>query len=55
MDGDIDYRRLFDFLAQKRISPRLVLEQAVESESSSELTVVQAHRQSRVNLKKAVA
>ncbi len=55
IDGDIDYRRLLDSLAEHSIHPHLVLEQAVEDRSPRELTVVEAHRQSNRNLTKALA
>jgi inosose dehydratase len=48
--GDIDYARMFSFLAERQIRPHLVLEQAVEAESPNQLTVVEAHRQGRENL-----
>ena len=51
MDGDIDYRRVFDFLAAKASKPHWVLEQAVETESPHELSVVDAHRVSYEHLK----
>ncbi len=53
MQGDIDYRRLFDFLAARKIEPHLVLEQAVEAKSPRELTATEAHRRGRENLAKA--
>lgn len=55
MDGDIDYRRIFDFLAAKGNKPHLVLEQAVEAESPHDLSVVDAHRVSYEHLSKAVS
>ena len=54
MQGDIDYRRIFDYLAEKVIMPHLVLEQAVEAESPNELSVVDAHRLSHEHLRKAI-
>ncbi len=53
MTGDIDYRRLFDDLADRSIHPHLVLEQAIEAPSPVRLSVVEAHRQSLANLQKA--
>ena len=50
MDGDIDYRRLFDQLDGWNISPHLVLEQAIEKETPDTLTAVEAHVRSRKNL-----
>ena len=46
-DGDINYKRLVDFLASRKITPHLVLEQAVEAASPHQLTAVQAHRLGR--------
>ncbi len=43
MNGDIDYRRLFDRLGKWGLSPHLVLEQAVEDESPDTMTAKQAH------------
>lgn len=53
--GDIDYRRLFDYLGERSIHPHLVLEQAVEDRSPQELSVVEAHRQSNRNVRGAFA
>jgi len=47
MDGDIDYRRLFDQLESWSISPHLVLEQAIENETPDSMTAVEAHVRSR--------
>ena len=55
MQGDIDYMRLFEFLADKSIEPHLVLEQAVEEQSPNRFSVVEAHRKSNLNLRKGVA
>jgi inosose dehydratase len=55
LSGDIDYIRLFDFLAEKQISPLCVLEQAVETKSPREMTVIEAHRQGRANLMKCLS
>jgi inosose dehydratase len=55
MQGDIDYGRMFGILAEKGITPHLVLEQAVEAESRNELSAVEAHRQGRLNLMRALA
>lgn len=54
MTGDINYKRLFDFLAGKNITPHLVLEQAVEAKSPRKFSVTEAHRTSYENLRKAV-
>ena len=54
MQGDIDYRKIFAYLAKKQITPHLVLEQAVEAESPHELSVVEAHRISHEHLRKAI-
>ena len=54
MQGDIDYRQIFDHLAKKQITPHLVLEQAVEAKSPMKLSVVDAHRLSHEHLRKAV-
>lgn len=51
LEGDIDYRRLFDRLHHRGIEPHLVLEQAVEAASPSTLDPVAAHRASVANLK----
>lgn len=55
MKGDVDYRRLFDYLSDQSIAPHLVLEQAVEDKSPNSLSAVQAHVQSLSNLQKAFA
>lgn len=55
MQGDIDYGRMFAILKEKNLAPHLVLEQAVEGASPSELSVVEAHRQGRANLLQALA
>lgn len=44
MKGDINYVRLFDFLKEKRLTPHVVLEQAVEAESPNKLSAIEAHR-----------
>lgn len=44
-DGDIDYARLSQWLARRRLRPHLVVEQAVEKGSPKTLDVVAAHRQ----------
>ena len=54
MQGDINYRKLFDYLNGKQIVPHLVLEQAVEDHSPHQLSVVDAHRLSHDQLKRAV-
>lgn len=45
-EGDIDYRRLRDWLRAKNLSPLLVLEQAVEKGTPQALDGVEAHRRS---------
>lgn len=45
-EGDIDYRRLMEWLRRKRLSPHLVLEQAVEKGSPQTVDGVEAHRRS---------
>lgn len=50
MDGDIDYRRLFDQLAKWSLQPHLVLEQAIEAKSPDTLSALEAHQQSRDHL-----
>lgn len=54
MQGDIDYRRLFDQVDAWGLKPYLVLEQAVEAKSPNTMTAVEAHRQGRDNLSKAL-
>ncbi|MGB7324814.1 MAG: sugar phosphate isomerase/epimerase [Rubripirellula sp.] len=54
MNGNIDYERLFDYLVERSIRPHLVLEQAVEDASPHRLSVVEAHRQSNSNLRRAI-
>jgi inosose dehydratase len=49
--GDIDYTRLFTWLKSKKLSPRLVLEQAVEKGSPKTLDAIAAHRESLKNLR----
>jgi inosose dehydratase len=46
MNGDIDYRRLFEFLEKKKINPHLVLEQAIEADSPKLLDAKSAHQKS---------
>ena len=55
MQGDIDYLRLFEYLTKRSIFPHLVLEQAVEEQTPSRLSAVEAHRQSNLNVLKAIA
>jgi inosose dehydratase len=43
-DGDIDYQRVVEVLAQKKVRPHLVLEQAVEADTPNTVGVVEAHR-----------
>ena len=50
MSGDIDYVRLFGFLAGQQVEPVLVLEQAVEEKSPRQMTAMEAHREGRANL-----
>lgn len=52
MQGDVDYRRLLDFLESRSIRPHLVLEQAIEESSPNSLNAIDAHRLSHVNLSK---
>ena len=54
MTGEIDYKRLFQFLADRGTEPHLVLEQAVEAKSSRELTASEAHTMSRERLRRAI-
>lgn len=54
-DGDIDYARLATWLRNKRLTPHLVLEQAVEKGSPSTLDGVAAHRQSHANVRRLFA
>lgn len=54
MTGDVDYRRLFDYLVDRSIRPHLVLEQAVEQGTPNEHSVVDAHRNSQRNLRQAI-
>lgn len=54
MKGDIDYHRLFRILAQANIQPHLVLEQAVERDSTQNLSATKAHKQGRDNLLRAI-
>ncbi|MCR9200113.1 MAG: sugar phosphate isomerase/epimerase [Planctomycetaceae bacterium] len=54
MYGDINYSRLFEFLAAASIAPHLVLEQAVEKETPNTMGVVAAHRQSHTSVQSAV-
>lgn len=42
-EGDINYRRLFDTLSDRGISPLLVMEQAVEDNSPNQHDAVSAH------------
>ena len=48
--GDIDYRRLIEFLHDRGMDPLLVLEQSVEAGTPHTLPVVEAHRVGRRNL-----
>jgi len=43
MEGDLDYRRLFDVLKNRGMKPHLVLEQAVEEKSSKTMQAPEAH------------
>ena len=54
MNGDIDYRQLFNYLSNRSIHPHFVLEQAVEDQSQQLLSVVEAHRQSNSNVRLAI-
>ncbi|MGL4419510.1 MAG: sugar phosphate isomerase/epimerase family protein [Gemmataceae bacterium] len=42
--GDIDYARLAKWLQSRKMTPLLVLEQAVEAKTANTMTVVEAHR-----------
>lgn len=55
LEGDIDYRRLFDVLRRREIQAHLVLEQAVEAGSPSMLDAVAAHRTGNANLRKLLS
>lgn len=46
-EGDINYKRLFTYLSERRIFPHLVLEQAVEEGSPNQIDAVEAHRLGR--------
>ena len=50
MSGDIDYSRLFEYLTTRKITPHIVLEQAVEARSLNKINVIEAHRRGRENL-----
>ena len=54
MKGDVDYTRLMAFLGTQGISPHLVLEQAVEEGSTTNMLVVEAHRAGRDNLASSI-
>ncbi len=54
MQGDINYVGVLRFLAAQDIHPLLVLEQAVEEQSTQKLDVVEAHTRGRVNLAQAL-
>lgn len=53
--GDIDYLRLFRYLAERDIEPHFVLEQAVEGKSSNDLTAVEAHTKGHSSLMGALS
>lgn len=53
--GDIDYRRLRDWLRRQSLAPHLVLEQAVEKGSANTMTGVEAHRHSAVAVRELFA
>jgi inosose dehydratase len=44
--GDIDYPKLWKVLQAKKLSPLIVLEQAVEAKSPNTMSVVEAHKKS---------
>ncbi len=46
MEGDIDYQKIFQQLANNQVQPHLVLEQAVEAKSPNTLSATQAHQAS---------
>lgn len=54
IQGDINYRRLFNVLHEAGIQPHMVLEQSVEEGSPNNLTALEAHRKSYKNLKSAL-
>lgn len=54
-EGDIDYRRLRDWLRRRQLAPHLVLEQAVEKGSTNTLTGGEAHRRSAANVRELFA
>lgn len=54
MNGDIDYVRMFEFLADRDILPHLVLEQAVEAKTPHTRTATQAHQASHAELLKSL-
>jgi len=49
-EGDVEYRRLAEWLARHGVRPHLVLEQAVEAGSPKTLDAVAAHRQGLTNV-----
>ena len=51
-DGDIDYAKLWKTLQGMKLSPLLVLEQAVEAKSANTMNAVDAHKKSVVYAKK---
>lgn len=51
-DGDIDYQRLAIFLKNLKLTPHLVLEQAVEKGTPHTMGTLEALRESLVNAKK---
>jgi inosose dehydratase len=51
-DGDIDYARLWAVLTAKKLTPLLVLEQAVEAKSANTMTAVDAHTKSAAYARK---
>lgn len=53
--GDIDYLRIFRYLADQSVRPHFVLEQAVEASSPAELSAVEAHRRGLQALKQAIS
>jgi inosose dehydratase len=54
-EGDIDYRRLREWLQRQRLSPLVVLEQAVEKGSPHTVNAIEAHRRSAANARELFA
>jgi inosose dehydratase len=54
-DGDVDYARLAQTLAEAKLTPHVVLEQAIETGSPSTMGVVEAQRRSVAYARKVLA